>query len=147
DALRSRDRKVDRLSAGVGESPQARLCELHESLRGVAAHVAKEDRSRPEAATVAEALHEALPLQGADERGGGALRQGGAGRQLADRRRLGGLDDAHEQLRRAVDRLGAGSFGRHLTMWNKCSKRILTRSSLGVNPAGTGTCRPNSRAV
>ena len=54
----------------------------------VAARVAEEDRARPEPSAVAEPLHETLALEGADEPRGRALRQAGAGRELADRRRL-----------------------------------------------------------
>src|SRR4029077_5122614 len=67
--------------------------------------------SRPEPAPRTEPLHEALALEGTDEPRRGALRQPRADRELADRRRLGRLHDAYEQLRRALDGLGASLCG------------------------------------
>src|SRR5207245_11082788 len=91
----SRDGEVDRLAALVAEPAQARPGERDERLRGVTACVAEEDGPRPESSPCAEPLHEPLPLEGAHQPRGRALRQPGARRELADRRRLGRLDYAH----------------------------------------------------
>ena len=125
DAVDAGDGEVDRLAARVGEPAEARRRELDERRRGVAVRVAEEDRPGGQPAAVAEPLHEPLALERRDEPRGRALRQAGALGELADRGRLRGFDDAHEQLRRAVDRLGAGRVSSHLTSWNDCSTEIL----------------------
>ena len=112
---------------GGGSAPRARRASTETS------RFAKRSRTGPggQPAAVAEPLHEALALERRDEPRGRALRQPGPGRELADRRRLRGLDDAHEELRRAVDRLGAGRFS-HLTSWNRRSTEILAAPAAGV---------------
>ncbi|MFZ0340812.1 MAG: hypothetical protein WAL31_00560 [Gaiellaceae bacterium] len=124
DAVGAGHGEVDRLSARVGESPQARLRELGERLRRVAARVAEEDGTGAEAAASAEPLYQSLTLEGADEARGRALGEAGALRELADRRRLGRFDDVDEQLRGALDRLGSRGFGSDPTLWNICSKNV-----------------------
>src|SRR5581483_802533 len=135
DAARAGDREVDRLAGGVGKAAEGPGGELCERLRRVAARVAEEDGARSEPSALAEALDQAAALERADETRGRALREAGALGELADRRRLGGLDDAHEQLRCAVDRLGAGGLGRHLTWWNERSNRSLADPRAAVNRA------------
>ena len=143
DPVGAGDGEVDRLAGRVGEAAEARGGELDEGLRRVAGRVAEEDGPRAEPAAVAEALDKALPLQGGDEARGRALREAGALGELADRRRLGRLDDADEKLRRAVDRLGAGGLGRHLTWWNElfhhdCGSSPGCRQTPGDGATGRG---------
>ena len=56
----------------------------------------------------AVALHEALPLQCPDKTRSCAFRQPGCNCEGANGRRLRALEHVHEQLRRAIDRLGPG---------------------------------------
>ena len=111
DPVGAGDGEIDRLAARLGEAPQRRLGELDERAGAVAAREAEQDGPGPQPAAVAEPLHEALPLERGDEARGRALRQSCSLCELADGRRPRRLDDAHEQLRRTVDRLGAGGFG------------------------------------
>ena len=106
--------------------------ELEKRRGRVTGREAQQNGPRVQPAALAEALDEALSLQCRDESGGRALRQPGARRKFADGRRLRGLDDADEQLRRAVDRLGTG-LGRHLTLWNERSTIIVATAAGRVN--------------
>src|SRR5207244_586300 len=53
-------------------------------------------------------------------------------------------DDAHEQLRRAVDRLGARGFRRHLRLWNDRSIMIVAAYSPDVKQERQGDPRETS---
>ena len=121
DAERAGNSEVDRLARVVGDPTKRRGRELEQRGRGVAGREAEQHGPRVQAAALAEALHEPLPLERAEQARRGALRQAGPGGELADRRWMDGFDDAAEQLRRAVDRLGAGGFRCHLRSWNACS--------------------------
>ena len=72
------------------------------------AGVAQKDGAGLERAASRIALDEPLALERPDEARGRALRQARELRELADGRRLVLLDDVHEQLRCALDRLGSG---------------------------------------
>jgi len=84
-------------------------------------------------AALAEALDEPLALERREEPGGRALGQPCAGGELADGRRVHRFDDAAEQLRRAIDRLGPGGLACHLRWWNRCSTEIVAATAAGVN--------------
>ena len=106
--LRGGDAEVDRLAARPGEPVEGAGRERDEvAARRLPAGVGAENGARREHAA-GVAPDEPLPLERRDEARGGALRQATAIGELSHGRGLRGLDDVHEQLRRAVDRLGAG---------------------------------------
>src|SRR5207248_5952906 len=130
-AERVRDGEIDGLAADGREGVERRLGELDERRRAVVpVRVALQHGPGAQAAALAaDALHETLALECADEPGRRALRQARAVRELSHGDRPSRLDDVYEQLRRAVDRLGAG-LGCHLTMWNA--------RSIGIEAARRG---------
>src|SRR5262249_9528614 len=81
----------------------------------------KEHRTGGETAAVCRALDEAAALERSHEARGRALRQAGVCSELADGDRAAALDDADEQLRGTVYRLGSG-LGRHLTSSHRRSE-------------------------
>src|SRR5437764_640334 len=83
-----------RAESGRGETDEARP--------RVAMREAEEHGPRYDAA-VARALHEAAPLERADETRGRRFRQRGQLGELTDRERARRLDHAHEQLGCPVD--------------------------------------------
>jgi hypothetical protein len=133
DAERPRHREIYRLARRVGEAAQRRRGELEECRGRVSGREAEQDRPGMQPAALAEALDEPLALERREEPGGRALRQPGAGGELADRRRVDRFDDAAEKLRSAVDRLGPGGLACHLRSWNRCSTEIVAASPVGVN--------------
>jgi hypothetical protein len=113
---------VHGLAAREREPVERLRRERDEVARGrLAAGIRAQHRARRQRPAHRVALDEALPLERRDEARGGALRQPAALGELADGGRLGGLDEMDEQLRRSVDRLGAGvrgGSGHRLISWN-----------------------------
>src|SRR5262249_35480108 len=133
DAVDAGHGEVDRLARRVGEPAQARRGKLDERRGDVAVRVAKKHRPGCQPAALAHTPDEPLALERRDEPRGRGLRETGARRELPDGRRLRGLDDADEQRRRAIDRLGAGCLW-HLTLWNARSTGILWPARANVKP-------------
>ena len=113
----------------------------------------------PQPPAVAEALDEPLSLQGRDEPRGASRGRPAPSASSPTDGGCGGLDDAHEELRRTVDRLGTGPGVSHLTLWNGCSTRSLgcsgaqrqapTAPVRGIKPfaRSSGRCIPGAAAA
>ena len=113
DAGRRRDRDVGGLARLLLESLQEREGERGEVADGrVAAGVVDEHRARPEAAARL-ALGQAVPLERAQEPGGGGLGQPRLLHHPAERQHVVALDQPDQDPRGAVDRLRALFEWRH----------------------------------
>ena len=150
DGSRGRDAEVRRLAADPGEALESAPGELDEIVpRGLPAGVAQQHGPGLDGPASRIALDEPLALERPDETRRRALRQTGELGELPHGRRFAFLDDVHEQLGAALDRLGSGVHGHGSSDSHDVERSFHTVSLnvIGRRDKRPGTCGSRERRL